>query len=231
MDNDKNNSSIKDLLTDLTNIQLKIKSTTLFDIDKDIILEKIRLIYQDVLIANKTEINLQINEVSDLKTEPIIEEIPSLNNEQNIIVDEELKKQEIIDNTIVEPTLFKETTENKNNDNKKIKENTQTTISDLFVQNSNESKSQTLLNTLNTNQQKKYLSKTNNIKSVISINDRLLFTKELFKNNHDQYNNAIDKLNTLQNIEEAKDFLKTVAYNMETEVFENFIEIISRRYN
>ena len=70
-----------------------------------------------------------------------------------------------------------------------------------------------------------------NIRSVISINDRIWFVKELFDNNNDKYNKVVDKINEMVTYNEAIDYMSSV-FNMtqEKESLNKFIEIVQRRF-
>lgn len=70
-----------------------------------------------------------------------------------------------------------------------------------------------------------------NIRSVISINDRIWFVKELFDNNNDKYNRVVDKINGFSTYNEAVDYLSSI-FNIgqEKESLTKFFEIVQRRF-
>jgi hypothetical protein len=70
------------------------------------------------------------------------------------------------------------------------------------------------------------------ISKAIGINDRFLFLKELFDNDKELYTQAIKKLNTLSNIEEAKAYIKVTLKNWDkdSEPAQLFLSIVHRRY-
>lgn len=73
-----------------------------------------------------------------------------------------------------------------------------------------------------------------NIKAAIGINEKFGYLKDLFKNNVNEYNSALDKLNNFDNYEEAEDYfqeLKTkYEWNPEGKSFHGLAELLNRRY-
>ncbi|MFN5318812.1 MAG: hypothetical protein ACK5CY_08220 [Bacteroidia bacterium] len=73
-----------------------------------------------------------------------------------------------------------------------------------------------------------------NIKAAIGINEKFLYLKELFKNNVNDYNEALEKLNNFDSYMEAEDFfqeLKTkYSWNPESKSFQGLAELLNRRY-
>lgn len=71
----------------------------------------------------------------------------------------------------------------------------------------------------------------------IGLNDRLAFIKHLFNNNADEYHRVVSQLITMDNFEEAKNFLETLVkpdYNnwLGKEIYsERFFVIIEKRFN
>jgi hypothetical protein len=69
------------------------------------------------------------------------------------------------------------------------------------------------------------------LKKAINLNDRFLFTKELFEGNAIKYNQAIEELNKFENLDQAMEYINTgFAWDMEKESFKKFIELVYRRY-
>jgi hypothetical protein len=69
----------------------------------------------------------------------------------------------------------------------------------------------------------------------IGLNDRIVFVKNLFDNQQEDYNRVISQLNTFKSEKEAKEFINTMVkpdYNWsEQEELENrFLEIIGRKF-
>lgn len=73
-----------------------------------------------------------------------------------------------------------------------------------------------------------------NIKNSIGINEKFAYLKDLFKNNINEYNAALDKLNNFENYEEAEDFFQDLKnkYNWdpESKAFQGLAELLNRRY-
>ncbi len=70
---------------------------------------------------------------------------------------------------------------------------------------------------------------------AVNINQKILFTKELFKGDSFAFNEALNKLNSFQNKEEAIGFLKADLQNKhqwkaESPTLSEFVELVERRY-
>ncbi|MFN3530236.1 MAG: hypothetical protein ACK417_09990 [Bacteroidia bacterium] len=73
------------------------------------------------------------------------------------------------------------------------------------------------------------------LKSGIGLNEKFLFIRELFNNDHMAYAEAIEKLNGAQDLATAEDFLGNVLlpkyqWDIETEASMNFLHLIFRRF-
>ena len=65
----------------------------------------------------------------------------------------------------------------------------------------------------------------------ISINERFLFTKELFKGNREAFNNTVNRLNEFNNFAEAEKFIKeNFDWDFSNNSVEKFMEFVQRRY-
>ncbi|MDR3180842.1 MAG: hypothetical protein LBT61_02815 [Prevotellaceae bacterium] len=67
---------------------------------------------------------------------------------------------------------------------------------------------------------------------AIALNDRFLFTRELFEGNKALYTQTINKLNTMSNLEEAKKYIQSVVQHWDesSETAELLLSIVQRRY-
>lgn len=68
------------------------------------------------------------------------------------------------------------------------------------------------------------------LQAVIGINDRFLFTRELFDGNGEQFSEAIRKLDSMGNIHDAAAFLRENYKWKKTETSLKFIELVKRRF-
>ncbi|MFZ9846648.1 MAG: hypothetical protein ACO3EE_00690 [Flavobacteriales bacterium] len=78
-------------------------------------------------------------------------------------------------------------------------------------------------------------SSIKDLTKAVSINQKILFTKELFKGDSFAFNEAIGKLNAFENKEEAMGFLQNdlhpkFSFKSESESYAQFVELIERRY-
>jgi len=73
-----------------------------------------------------------------------------------------------------------------------------------------------------------------NIKAAIGINDKFAYLKELFKNNVNDYNEALEKLNNFENYAEAEDFFQELKakyeWDPESKSFQGLADLLNRRY-
>lgn len=73
-----------------------------------------------------------------------------------------------------------------------------------------------------------------NIKAAIGINEKFAYLKDLFKNNVNEYNQALDKLNNFDNYTEAEDYFQELkakySWDPETKSFQGLADLLSRRY-
>ena len=70
----------------------------------------------------------------------------------------------------------------------------------------------------------------NSLKSSITLNDRFLFIKDLFEGNQVQYSEAIEKLDSCENIRDAVGYLKTNYRWHHSEASQKFLELVKQRF-
>lgn len=79
--------------------------------------------------------------------------------------------------------------------------------------------------------EKRSTQKLTDIQSAIGINDRFLFTRELFENNTDEYNTAISFVNKTDKFESVMNWIKAEKeWDIEDSTVAQFIEIIKRKF-
>ena len=65
------------------------------------------------------------------------------------------------------------------------------------------------------------------IRKAINLNSKIMFIKELFAGNANEYNQAIETLNNFDNLDQAMDYIaKSMNYDPENNTFMDFLEII-----
>jgi hypothetical protein len=73
-----------------------------------------------------------------------------------------------------------------------------------------------------------------NIKSSIGINEKFTFLKDLFKNNVNDYNEALDKLNNFDSYSDAEDYFQELkskySWDPESKSFQGLADLLNRRY-
>jgi hypothetical protein len=70
----------------------------------------------------------------------------------------------------------------------------------------------------------------NSIRASIGINDRFLFTRELFEGNPERYTEAVTKLDSLRNLNEAVAYLRENFTWKKNETSLKFIDLVKRRF-
>lgn len=259
------NVKIADIISKLNEIDELLKSFNndkCSTIDKDLILEKIRKMYENLLITkaeNKpsdtvTKTKSYTPVEKPVKKEVVAEPVKPADKIQDTVIDFTEKPKEKTEPVVEEkapaddyPTLFEvETiapqTSTKETEpapvisqkNDTVKQNaTSKTISDQYQQNITKTVSDVMSKKQNEKDlsSKLQLKPIKNLKSAISINDRIMFTKELFDNDADFYNEIIEKLNGMNNLDEALEHLKMeIDLTEESEAVQKFTELVQRRF-
>jgi hypothetical protein len=70
----------------------------------------------------------------------------------------------------------------------------------------------------------------NSLRASIGLNDRFIFIREIFANNTDKYNTVIEKLDTLETIQEAVEYLKANLQMEKNETTMKFVDLLKRRF-
>ncbi|MCF8295432.1 MAG: hypothetical protein K9I34_05135 [Bacteroidales bacterium] len=75
-------------------------------------------------------------------------------------------------------------------------------------------------------------SKLEDINQGISLNDRIWFIRELFKDNSETYHQTIQTLNQAGTLEEASHYIQsTFDWDTESRSVQKFLKVVSRRFN
>ena len=74
----------------------------------------------------------------------------------------------------------------------------------------------------------------NDLKAAIGINEKFLFTKDLFNDNPEEYQRAITKLNQMEDLNSALEILNSLKlrykWNNHPESYEMLADLVNRRY-
>ncbi|HET6558176.1 MAG TPA: hypothetical protein VFG54_12735 [Prolixibacteraceae bacterium] len=68
------------------------------------------------------------------------------------------------------------------------------------------------------------------LKSAIGLNDRFLFIREIFNNNSAKYNEVIDRLDQMDQIQEAVEYLRANLSMQKNEASMKFVDLLKRRF-
>lgn len=74
------------------------------------------------------------------------------------------------------------------------------------------------------------IGRVTSLRAAIGLNDRFLFIREIFDNNSEKYNKVIDHLDTLEQIQEAVEYLKANLSLQKNEASMKFVELLKRRF-
>jgi len=75
--------------------------------------------------------------------------------------------------------------------------------------------------------------KISDLKNRLTINQKFMFTKMLFNGDFDLFNSAITQIDSLHSLDEATSYLDAhySNWNKETEEYEEFIELVTKRFS
>jgi len=78
---------------------------------------------------------------------------------------------------------------------------------------------------------KQITGRITNLRAAIGLNDRFLFIREIFENNTEKYNNVIEQLDKMEQIQEAVEYLKANLVMQKTDASMKFVELLKRRFS
>lgn len=255
-------SEIASKINEIDELLCQLNIENFSTIDKDLLLDKIRSLYEKVLLLKieKSNVNSVKKEELVTKTAPVIKEEkavekPIVKTVPKTAAPELFEKTETKPEPVIEekkavddyPTLFEIETspqpieiitkEPVITNPEKVEKNSPVsaskTISDQYQQNNSQTVSDLMSKSHNEKDisSKLQLKPIKNLKSAISINDRIMFTKELFENNAASYNEMIDKINGMNNLNEAIEQLSTkIDIKDESETVKKIVELVHRRF-
>jgi len=69
-----------------------------------------------------------------------------------------------------------------------------------------------------------------NLRAAIGLNDKIQFIREIFENNAEKYNEVIDHLDKMEQIQEAVEYLKANLSMQKNQASMKFVELLKRRF-
>ena len=257
-------SEIVSKINEIDELLGQINIENFSSIDKDLLLDKIRGLYENLLLlkiekSNVTSVkkeevvsrNAPVIKEEKAIEKPIVKTIPKTvapelfdKTEVEIQPDPVIEEKKITDDY---PTLFEVETSPKPVENtpkepakstsEKTEKNIPASASKTISEQYQKSNTQTVSDKMSKSHTEKDISSKlqlkpiKNLKSAISINDRIMFTKELFDNKADFYNEMIEKINSMNNLDEALEHLRMeININDESETVKKFVELVHRRF-
>jgi len=199
-------------------------------IEKDIILDKIKYLYELVYYLEVNQSNkLHITSSSEVESRNI-EEVLDKNIDNNLKEDKipfipQVENEEKDKKVEREKIKFQQFENDKTTDKKEVVSDTsRVSLNDkLRVFNEKE----TIADKIN-----KQLLK--DLKKAIGINEKFLFINNLFKGNSEDYQLAIDFLNNIESYSDAENYINTLSlkYNWDktTDAYNEFMNLISKKF-
>lgn len=207
-------------------------------IELDIILAEIQQLYEKYKKLsrfnehkeNNVEQNNKIEEII-ARSEETLNKVESINNseiESDTELDDKIEEElsQLNNESIEEPIEEEEFVVNK-----EISE----TIGDKFQDNQKSLNDKIggikPDNSLGSKLQKEPIS---DLKSAIGLNEKFLFTKELFNDSPEEYQRAISKLNQMEDFKSAFEIMNSLKlrykWNDHPEAYEMLVDLVNRRY-
>ncbi len=210
------NNTIDILINDINEIKSIISGfknkTSVPQIEFDLALDKLRKLYDVLLMFNQSDNEFNIKEKSK-------EEKRDTNKDKKIEKSEEISEIPVQIDEIDEEIIPEE-------DEVEIE-----TIADKFQVSPSRNESMAEKDEKQNVSSRLQSRPIDDIKKAIGINDKFLYTKELFKSNPSLYNQTISALNDAKDFEGVENYLKSnFDWNFEDEVVIDFLEIIKRKF-
>lgn len=225
MDDLSKQIKVEDLLKELDNLieAFKSKESGFSQLDIDLAREKVRKLYDILLGIEPTETKATKQIWMDKEEEQVTLEVVEDNievepepipEEKEIFVPEEDEVQESPkeEESVSSLDLFSGPDKNEN-----------VTVKDKI---SEKQQSESVA-------EKAEKGKTTSLKLAIGINDKFFFINELFDGNMKEYNEAIEKLDSFENIDVANNFLNLLTdkynWNKDSDAFEQLLGFIHKK--
>lgn len=228
-------NDINKVLKVIVNLEENLDMASLTAIEKDIVMSKVRSLYEKIIqtpsVIKEAEPVTNIIENIDIKPEEITIEPAKEEVIQEVKVSAEQEKpvievkEEVIENITIE--------EVKKTDSQTSSNTTASTLSDKFMGSHLSTIGEMINNMRSQSDLTSRLSKSpiTNLKNAISINDRIMFTKDLFKGNSELFHSTIDEINKLSQLDEALELISgKIELDMQNPNLEKFMEILYRRF-
>jgi len=222
-------TALEGLLSQTQNLEKGGQS--LHQIDKDLLLEKTRALYEQMMALEDVRQEEKAPEPAPEEGVPAVEEIaetdveekeitpetPTGENQETPVVEPEetipepeTEKIPVTEEKAVEPVAEEESVEEKPEPVEKTEKSVETpkTTLDLF----SEAPPETLGDTLTATEKPAVadslqMSGINDLREAIGINDKFLFINELFNGDLERYNRVIDELNGFSGLSGAQTYL------------------------
>lgn len=259
-------NNIQDLLSKFNDIEaLILKNNNIHKIEKDIVLGKLRKLYETVTEIHPVKAAV---EVKESESSVISEEISEKNDEVEAVTDEvvidakeesgseavspdelivireeeEVEEKEV-NRKISQATLFdtghgdsannivSKTSAQSGKDVKKESGNART-LSEKYGKNLKQTVSEKMSPKGNEEDLSSRISLTpiSKIEHGINVNERIMFIREIFNNNSQEYNDCISEIEKVNGYEEAIEYLKSITGGIDNVATKKLKAVILRRF-
>ncbi|MBI5540173.1 MAG: hypothetical protein HY951_08960 [Bacteroidia bacterium] len=187
-------------------------------------------------VEEKPVVEIIEKEIINQPVEKSIEKVQEIKTVEPIVIEEEKKIEEIQAPVQTNITVTQETSIEKKQIEKVVETKTtistgSKTIADQYQETKAKTLSESLTKTVKDFSTTQQLKPIKNLKSAISINDRVMFMRDIFSNDSAKYTETIDKINEMSNLDEAMEFInKTLNFKTDSDSFNKFLELIYRRF-
>lgn len=246
----KAENNFKELLANLDQMSSDIQKTEFSTIEKDIVLEKIRNIYEHTLysIAVEAKIEYQKPEIVEIAAPVIVEEkaviipepvIAAIEVEVPVVITEPVAIETPVEIPAEETPLIVVAEEPVAIIEPEAKEpeiiltDEKPVMTEQTVSGSAAALNEILakLKTQNDVMSQLRMKPITSLKTALSINDRIMFTRELFGNNSELYHHTIDEINKFEKLEQVLPLLSVkIDFEKQNESMEKFVEVLFRRF-
>jgi len=221
------------MIVDLERIKTILKNSQatgkIPDIERDIMLSKLRIIYEFILLYQpefmESKTLLKEERTTDTLKPPKTEPLQNIPEQETIPIIKQTPNPEPVIKTEPKPTVEKPI--------KPIIPDTSVTILAEKLQMERSFLHDVLAQYSNTfDIAKKFQnSPISNIFTAIGINEKFLFIKELFNENAELFHSTIEKLNQANSFNEAIEYIdKNFTWNFESSTVHKLLELVRRRH-
>jgi hypothetical protein len=198
------------------------------------LLDECRDLYERMVILQYKTVENNLSETSNIQEERVIEgfklDLTDIGNNHQKEKPSVIKENETQQMTLMQ-VIEQQKKDNIEKEHKTIHEKLAANFQNSTSINDKLAEIKSTKTSLAEQLQKKPIS---DLKSAIGLNQKFLFMNDLFEGENSKYNQAIDKLNSFSNIDEAKNYLLTLGNEYNWDLYSTSVQeltdLVERRY-